>query len=70
MRKIVGACAGPVNTRENSVCKELELASAIESSVAPIIDVGSCVGLVNTRENSVCKELELASAIEKRADKG
>jgi len=61
----------------NLVCKELELAGAIESSaamvvvaVAATIDARNCVGLVNTRTNSACKELGPVGAIEKRADEG
>ena len=50
----------------NSVRKELELAGAIESSVA-VIDVRSCGMLANTRTNSVCKGLGPVHTIDKRA---
>ena len=76
MRKTVGACAGHVSIKRNSVCKELELAGAIESSaraVAKVVVVKayvrSCVGLVNTRKNSVWKELGPVGAIESSANK-
>jgi len=64
-----------VSTRMNSVCKELELAGAIESSVVvaaavAAIGVRNCVMLVNTRTNSVCKGPGPVRAIEKRANKG
>ena len=62
-----------VSTRMNSVCKELELAGAIESSVAAavaVIDVRSCGMLANIRTSSVCKGLGPVRAIEKRANKG
>ena len=74
MLKIVGACAGRVSTRMNSVCRAPELAGAIESSARAaakatvvIAYAPSCVGLVNTRTNSVWKELGHVGAIEKRA---
>ena len=76
MPKIVGACAMPVSTRTNSVCKEQEPAGDIENSVpisaavASLINVLSCVGPANTRTSSVCKELGPAGALEKRANRG
>ena len=83
MPKIVGECAGHVSTRMNSVCREPELAGAIErcvlvvaasASVLAVVAVTgrarTCVGFVNTRTNSVWKGLGLAGATEKRANKG
>jgi hypothetical protein len=46
MRRIVEACAGHVSTRKNSVCKELELAGAIEKLVLMVaVSVLTAAGL-------------------------
>ena len=70
MRKIVRACAGHVSIRTNSVCKELEPAGGIESSVATVVrdNAGSCAMRVSIRTSSVCKELGHVGATMKPAD--
>ena len=72
MRKIVRACAGRVRIRTNSVCKELEPAGAIKSSVATVVrdNAGSCAMRVSIRTSSVCKEPGHVGATMKPADEG